>query len=116
MGSSGAAYRVCMAPLLGQWDGGQVGRLKKIKGFSQSMFVKYTRMKLAISNIKISGKFPNIWQLTHFSIIYGPQEAMDVGLFVKLSREWCLAHRRHSLHAVEWMKEKTFPVISLIIS
>lgn len=85
MGSSGAAYRVCMAPLLGQWDGGQVGRLKKIKGFSQSMFVKYSRIKLAISNIKISGKFPNIWQLTHFSIIYGPQEAMDVGLFVKLS-------------------------------
>lgn len=42
VGSSGAAYRVCMAPLLGQWDGGQVGRLKKSKGFSQSMFVKYT--------------------------------------------------------------------------
>lgn len=27
--SGGAAYRVCMASLLGQWDGGQVGRLKK---------------------------------------------------------------------------------------
>ena len=61
MGSSGAAYRVCMAPLLGQWDGGQVGRLKKIKGLSQSMFVKYTRIKLAISNSKISG----ITDITH---------------------------------------------------
>lgn len=41
-------------------------------------------MKLAISNIKISGKFPNIWQLTHFSFAsMGLKEAMDVGLFVE---------------------------------
>lgn len=60
------------------WRAG--GQVKKIKGISQSMFLKYTRIKLAISNSKISGKFPNIWQLTHFSVIYGLQEAIDVGL------------------------------------
>ena len=34
--SGGAAYRVCMAPLLGQWDGGQVGRYRHMKRGSAS--------------------------------------------------------------------------------
>ena len=38
--SGGAAYRVCMAPLLGQWDGGQVGRYKHMTRCSTSLIIR----------------------------------------------------------------------------
>lgn len=75
------------------------------------MFVKYTRMKLQLWVIlRYLENSPNIWQLP-FSIIYGPQEAMDVGLFTA-ERECSRWHTEGThWYAVEWMKEKTFPVI-----